>query len=465
MELEEFQTNFSEIGNQKYLRCDTKYRYFWDIQKGKTFSTDLVKYPLTPLKNVLKPHKTKILKDGGLDKEYILVELNDIEPGSGEVVRERTVYEINSDKVLFDDADILMSKLTPEKGHYILNDRTKPYIGTTELMPFKINSEYSIPIFLKYLLLSIREKFSLLTSGKTHPRIQTIDLLNIKVPKLPLSRQREIINQTNESEIKIKKLKKQLKSLQEIIDEIFVKFKIKSIGERERNEFEVFQTDLNNISCQKFLRNGPLYRLFWDVHNGLLFSQNKSKYPLAKLGELIKLHKTKTLKKGILDQEYTLLDLEDIESMTGRILSEDKLVTEIGSDKTLFGDSDIIISKIDPYLGYTFLNDESKPYIGTTELLPFKVNKEKALPEFIKYLLLSRDYIEKSLLLMYGKRHPRIYILDLLNIRVPCPDLSIQKKIVEEISEAEERNFQAQERIKRLRKDIEDFLWNSLSER
>lgn len=219
---------------------------------------------------------------------------------------------------------------------------------------------------------------------------------------------------------------------------------------------------MKNISYQKFLRNGPLYRVFWDVHNGLLFNQSESKYPLVKLGNLIKLHKTKTLKKGILDQEYILLDLEDIESLTGRIINENKVVLEIGSDKTLFGDSDIIISKIDPYLGYTFLNNVTKPYIGTTELLPFKVKKDRAIPEFIKYLLLSRNYIEKSKLFMYGKRHPRIHILDLLNIKVPCPDLPVQKKIVDEISYKEEINLKRQQKIRKLRGEIEKFLWDSL---
>jgi len=49
-------------------------------------------------------------------------------------------------------------------------------------------------------------------------------------------------------------------------------------------------------------------------------------------------------------------------------------------------------------------NDKSKPYIGTTELVPLKT-KEDVDSKFIRYLLLSQDFLDSSSYLMYGKRH------------------------------------------------------------
>lgn len=65
---------------------------------------------------------------------------------------------------------------------------------------------------------------------------------------------------------------------------------------------------------------------------------------------------------------------------------------------------------------------------------------------------------------MYGKRHPRIHLLDLLNIKVPCPDLPVQEKIVGEISKIEEHNFQTQERIDNLLREAENVIWAGIKE-
>jgi len=143
MEVLIFETDFKNIGHQEQLRCDPKYRYFYDIRKEKTVENQNIKYPFISLKRIIKPNKTKNLKKGFLDEEYILIELEDIEPGSGEIIRERKVTEIGSDKTLFDDSDILISKLMPQMGHIILNDAQKKYIGNHRISLFQnIQSRY-----------------------------------------------------------------------------------------------------------------------------------------------------------------------------------------------------------------------------------------------------------------------------------------------------------------------------------
>jgi restriction endonuclease S subunit len=118
-----------------------------------------------------------------------------------------------------------------------------------------------------------------------------------------------------------------------------------------------------------------------------------------------------------------------------------------------------------PYLGYTILNNVEKNYIGTTELLPFRVNKNTARPEYLKYILLSHDYLKKSELLMYGKEHPRIHPLDLLNIKAPCPDLETQDKLIEEIKAQEDKNNELKNQIGKLRKEIDEIIWKTIINR
>jgi Type I restriction modification DNA specificity domain. len=105
-----------------------------------------------------------------------------------------------------------------------------------------------------------------------------------------------------------------------------------------------------------------------------------------------------------------------------------------------------------PYLAYVFINDKSKNYIGTTELVPFKLINNDVNIYFLKYCLVSNEYISKSALIMYGKEHPRIYVKDLLAIKIPLPDLEIQQKIVSDIQQREEKSNQYKEQIKNYKK-------------
>ena len=112
---------------------------------------------------------------------------------------------------------------------------------------------------------------------------------------------------------------------------------------------DIFSTSFSKLGEGNRFRTGALYRSAWDVYNGELFRDIKLLYPKTKLRNLIRPYKAQKLKKGALDQEYILIDLEDIESRRGRIGSE-RVVTEIGSDRILFGDADLLFSKLRPYL-------------------------------------------------------------------------------------------------------------------
>lgn len=368
------------------------------------------------------------------------------------------------------DSDLLKKEdiITPRVrglGNVALIDEDDKYIPSENVLIVRLNEEARkkfVLEFLAYYLATIGRKQVLVlqTGGKSGSINQSL-LKEIVIPEVDLSVQEKVIKEIKKIEDKIKSLKKDLVPLQDVVEEVFIKYGVKGT-KFEKKEFEAFTTDASKIAAQKFLRCGAQYRACWDVHNGLLF-EDKTEFPIVKIGSVMKLYKTKTLKKGILDKEYILLDLEDLEAHTGKISNEEKLVTEIGSDKVVFNDADLIVTKIDPYLGYTFVNTKSKPFIGTTELLPFVITEEKAIPEYVKYFLLSKEYIFKSGLLMYGKRHPRIHPLDLLNIKVPLPDLDIQREIICEIQMQEEINGDANQKINELRGEINNILFEALT--
>ena len=320
------------------------------------------------------------------------------------------------------------------------------------------------PRFLELYMNSsfIQSFLEVLGTGKTQKNLAQGDLKRVPVPDVPTPLQERILERvTKGPATSIKTLETKLVSLQGIIDKAFISTRMKQRG-GSRVAFETLNTTFSKLSGQIHLRCGAQYRAFYENHRGLLFDDPEPKYPIRRLGELMRPYPASVLRKGMLDEEYILIELENIESLTGRIITEDNVVTEIGSDKVVFGDCDLLVGKLRPYLGYAVLNDKDKPYIGTTELLPFSVNRDLARPEYLRYLLLSRDFLHISSMLMYGKEHPRIHPRDLLAIRVPRPPLEVQKGIIDEIHEKEQKNQKKRVRIGELRQDIDRILWQSL---
>lgn len=191
--LKAFFTNFSRIGQQPFLRCDPKYRWFWDHREGRLVRKS--KYELVPLRNLVVPAPKVVVKKGNLADERKLIELEDVEGGTGHVLNVRLVDEIGSDKVSFGDAQVVFSKLEPYLGKAILNSPEEDYIGSTEWVPLLVNGRSAKKEFIWALLLSpgARHVFRLLQSGKRHARINMLDFLNILVPNVPIGFQRKLV--------------------------------------------------------------------------------------------------------------------------------------------------------------------------------------------------------------------------------------------------------------------------------
>jgi restriction endonuclease S subunit len=466
-----FEINFSNLGSLFSIRSDVGF-YNPLSEENKVINFVKTKYKTIKLRYLSKKTgqgpSIRIL-DSVPDGDVGLITIENIESFSIEVDPTRLHYVprgIVKDSNLLKKGDILTPRVRG-LGNITLIDENDKYIPSENVLFIRLKEGVLKKIILKFLayyLATIGKKQILVlqTGGESGSINQTL-LKEIIIPEVDFTTQENIIKEVKKIEDKIKSLKKEINPLQEVIENVFAKYGVKNT-KFERKEFEAFTTDSSKIANQKFLRCGAQYRAFWDVHNGLLFEGN-SKFPLVKLGSVMKLHKTKTLKKGVLDKEYILIELEDIEPGNGRVTSLDRVVTEIGSDKTYFGDCNLITTKLRPYLGYTILNNPESELIGTTELLPFKINKNLASHEYIKYLLLSYEYLEKSGFLMHGKEHPRIHPLDLLNIKIPLPkDLGTPQAIVVEIQEQEEINNAAQRKIKTLREEINKIIWTTLTE-
>ena len=188
-----------------------------------------------------------------------------------------------------------------------------------------------------------------------------------------------------------------------------------------------FITDFQNIGQQEFLRPNVGYRYFFDVQKAEVYPAKQSivlKYVLKEIP-------AKKVSKGLLDDSEILVDIGNIERRFNNLINLEE-VDEIGSDKTILQNGDIVIPKMQPQMGNIFLNLEHKRYIGSTELLEYSISKSYS-PLFLYYLITSKKFLFDLANLESGKTHRRVNPTDLLKIKIPLIPKSIQYQIFAKI--------------------------------
>jgi type I restriction enzyme S subunit len=128
-----------------------------------------------------------------------------------------------------------------------------------------------------------------------------------------------------------------------------------------------------------------------------------------------------------------LLDMEDIEKGTGRIIRH-KLVKSsvIRGDKAVFHKGDLLYSKLRPYLKKILIAPEDG--ICTSELVPFQVY-QGINPLYAIWWLHSPSVDQKVNTASYGVKMPRVGKETMINLLLPLPPLAEQHRIVAKIEE------------------------------
>jgi type I restriction enzyme S subunit len=123
--------------------------------------------------------------------------------------------------------------------------------------------------------------------------------------------------------------------------------------------------------------------------------------------------------------EEDYLELEDLESNSGRILSR-RNTLEVGSAVTLFKKGDVLFGKLRPYLEKHWEAEFDGKCTG--EILAFK--PQRIASRFLFYCLGSRWFIERCNALAYGAKMPRVsWPTQLSQFNLPLPPLPEQQRI------------------------------------
>lgn len=153
----------------------------------------------------------------------------------------------------------------------------------------------------------------------------------------------------------------------------------------------------------------------------------------VRLGNIALYNGRQNAKPNEIDKNTWLLDLEDIEKDTSRLLYKARYSERLSkSNKSVFHKGDILYGKLRPYLNKIIVADDNG--VCTTEIVPI-VLFGNISPYFFLMSLKRPSYLKYVDSLMYGVKMPRLGTGDANMSIHPLPPLAEQKRIVKKIDQ------------------------------
>lgn len=133
-----------------------------------------------------------------------------------------------------------------------------------------------------------------------------------------------------------------------------------------------------------------------------------------------------TVLKRIININDWLLELEDIESSSSKLISK-KYVTEKTNlnSKVSFNNGMVLYSKLRPYLDKVLIAQQDG--VATSEIVPFwsLIN-----PRYLVLYLKAPYFLRRVTNLMYGVKMPRLGTSDMNSTIISIPPINEQERIV-----------------------------------
>lgn len=351
------------------------------------------KYPFEKIENIVAYYGTGITYDKSdvvfTESKNVILTADNITLDNQLDIKKKIF--LNEDKELSKDKklmynDIFICFSSGSKAHigkFAFIDRDLPCYAGGFMGIIRANINLLLPKYL-YLILNynpIRQNIRDISTGSNINNLSSY-LKDLKIPLPPLEVQQKIVAEIEEVEKEYDNYIKKIKRLK--------------------------------LNINKILKN----------------------YPVGKLSQLCDIIKEKC--KPQKEIEYYYVGLEHIESNTGKLSEIVENGSNLLSEKNIYYKNCVLYGKLRPYLNKVGIAVQNG--VCSTDIVVLKTEQ----PMILKYLMLSKNFVEHAKNKMTGTNHPRISVEDLLNIEIPVPPLSEQKKIAAQIEELEKQIAVAQ---------------------
>ena len=151
----------------------------------------------------------------------------------------------------------------------------------------------------------------------------------------------------------------------------------------------------------------------------------------CRLGEIVPFGTCKNAESNEIEEEDWILDLEDIEKDSGKILAfKTKKQVDAKSTKHVFIKGNVLYSKLRPYLNKCVI--APKNGFCTSEILPLDFG-EHIYNKYAQLYLMSPFFVDYTNSLSFGVKMPRLGTEDGKKALFPLPPFAEQKRIVSAI--------------------------------
>ncbi len=416
-----------------------------------------------------------------LDQSRWLLELEDIEKDTSRIVERLRVSDRDSQstKSEFEPGDILYGKLRPYLNKVVVAD--VPGYSTTEIVairPFlRLCPEYCALAFRRPDFVAYVER---LGRGTKMPRLRTPDAIVAPFPLPPLAEQHRIVAKVDE----LMALCDRLEAARAEREAARDKLTAASLARLNAPDPDTFRDDARfALEALPALtaRADQIKQLRQTILNlavrGKLVPQDPNDEPASELLKRIAAEKARLVKAGKigkppalepitdveavhklpmtwawvrvgdifnydagtkrdpkeLDQSRWLLELEDIEKDTSRIVERLRVSDrDSQSTKSEFEPGDILYGKLRPYLNKVVVADV--PGYSTTEIVAIRPFL-RLCPEYCALAFRRPDFVAYVERLGRGTKMPRLRTPDAIVAPFPLPPLAEQHRIVAKVDE------------------------------
>lgn len=402
LNLQNYINNYFKI-NKKYIKLKENFY----ILSGFAFKSEEYEnegIPLYRITNINNDNKDFVYINEDLKETYkkFLLKENDITIG------------------LTGDGKIKVDIIT-ENDKYLLNQR----VGALRILNNKSNIKF-IFYLLKYNNI-ISKQFLYKSNGKTQLNISPNDLLNIKIPQIPLEAQNKAAEQITPIENKIQELKAQIQDPKTIINEVFAEefnFNINKFEEIKKiNKYYLKLKDIKDFRLSfSYIKNNnsSIYIKNFLIKKDSIYLKNILKKKIKRgiqpeydeNGEIIVI-KTLNIQNGNIkyDNEIQFVNNDFFEKYKDRALIEknDLLLTSTGAGRGKFAiyenneeaiaDSHISIIKLNNKFNIKYINFFCQSLFGENQL-KYIETQIKGTPEIqeenLKYFLIPNIPLQKQ---------------------------------------------------------------------
>lgn len=162
--------------------------------------------------------------------------------------------------------------------------------------------------------------------------------------------------------------------------------------------------------------------------------------------------------KEKLSGKVWLLNLDMIESNTGKVI--EKVYEEVENTLSVqaFDEGNVLFSKLRPYLNKVVIPDEIG--LATTELVPLRPEPSKLHKVFLSHLLRGDQFVNYANDISGGTKMPRMPLSALRNFDCILPPMDLQKQFVSIAEQADKSKFELRKSIEAIDRVIKSLINN-----